>query len=140
MLARYGGAAATVVVTALGPVEGLVDDTYLGLLVDSLGAAKVHELLGEFAEHAGPWRDRLLAARAARDLPALRAAAHGLHGMAANLGLSGLAEATGALEEACVLEGADAALGLVDRADSCLRATLHHLRDLPLVGSTPTTA
>jgi signal transduction histidine kinase/ActR/RegA family two-component response regulator/HPt (histidine-containing phosphotransfer) domain-containing protein len=140
MLARYGGGAPTVAATAPGPVEGLIDDAYLGLLVDSLGAAKVHQLLGEFAEHAGPWRDRLLAARAGRDVQALRAAAHGLHGMAANLGLGGLAEATGALEEACVQEGADTALGLVDRVDRCLHATLQHLRDLPLVGSTPTTA
>jgi CheY-like chemotaxis protein/HPt (histidine-containing phosphotransfer) domain-containing protein len=140
MLARYSGLAPATIAAVAAQVEGLVDDTYLALLVESLGAAKVHQFLREFGEHARPYRQRLAEARATGDLPALRAAAHGLHGMAANLGLSGLAKATGALEEACTQGGNDAMLELVDRVDACLEATLRHLRGLPLVDSTPTTS
>jgi CheY-like chemotaxis protein/HPt (histidine-containing phosphotransfer) domain-containing protein len=127
MLARYSGSASPPVATAAPRVEGLIDDAYLQLLVESLGATKVDQLLREFGEHARPARQRLAEARATGELTALRAAAHGLHGMAANLGLSGLATATAALEEACIHGANDTVLDLVDRVDACLDATLRHL-------------
>jgi CheY-like chemotaxis protein/HPt (histidine-containing phosphotransfer) domain-containing protein len=126
MLARYTGLAPAPDAAAPA-VEGLVDDTYLRLLVDSLGAAKVDRLLREFGEHAQTSGRHLAEARATGDVAALRAAAHGLHGMAANLGLSGLATATAALEEACLQGANDVVPELVDRVDACLEATLRHL-------------
>jgi signal transduction histidine kinase/HPt (histidine-containing phosphotransfer) domain-containing protein len=135
-LARYSG-----VTSAPGapapPADGLVDDDYLRLLVDSLGAAKVDRLLREFGEHAQTSSRHLIEARATGDAAVLRAAAHGLYGMAANLGLSHLASLTGALEEACIKGASGAAFDLVDRVDDCLEATLRHLRGRSLVGSTP---
>jgi signal transduction histidine kinase/CheY-like chemotaxis protein/HPt (histidine-containing phosphotransfer) domain-containing protein len=81
--------------------SGSIDETYVRSLIDSLGAAKVGQLISELPQHARPHRDRLAAARGDMDLVQMRAAAHALTGMAANLGLTALADLTGAIEEAC---------------------------------------
>jgi signal transduction histidine kinase/HPt (histidine-containing phosphotransfer) domain-containing protein/ActR/RegA family two-component response regulator len=126
MLARYSGVAAAPGAAA-PPVEGLIDDSYLRLLVDSLGADKVRRFMHEFGEQARPCRQQLAEARATGDLAALRVAVHTLHGMAANLGLSRLAKVTGALEEACMQGATDAVPDLIDQVDACLEATLRRL-------------
>jgi signal transduction histidine kinase/DNA-binding NarL/FixJ family response regulator len=102
-LARYGGAAPVREPAAVSApaVDEVVDEAYVRLLVDSLGAAKVAQLVADLPEHARPHRARLGAASADADLPQIQAAAHALAGMAANLGLTALAELTGAIEEAC---------------------------------------
>jgi HPt (histidine-containing phosphotransfer) domain-containing protein len=81
--------------------SGSIDETYVRSLIDSLGAAKVGQLISELPQHARPHRDRLAAGRGDMDLVQMRAAAHALTGMAANLGLTALADLTGAIEEAC---------------------------------------
>jgi signal transduction histidine kinase/HPt (histidine-containing phosphotransfer) domain-containing protein/ActR/RegA family two-component response regulator len=117
--------------------RGAIDLAYVDLLVESLGAAKVRQLLLEFPEHVRPCRKDLAAARGGRDLPAIRAAAHTIHGIAANLGLTDLAEISGRLEEACLAGAADSALSLCARAEAVLDFTLRDLQDLPLLaGST----
>ena len=65
------------------------------------GAAKVGELVGELPGHARPHRERLGQSRASGDTVQMAAAAHALTGMAANLGLTGPAELSAAIEDAC---------------------------------------
>jgi CheY-like chemotaxis protein/HPt (histidine-containing phosphotransfer) domain-containing protein len=137
LLARHSGVVGPVVAPASAtpePAPAVVDDAYLDLLVESLGAAKVQEFLRAFEAHARPLRDQLVQARATGDVRPVRAAAHSLHGMAANLGLSGVADATAALEEACTQGAADAALRLCADVEACVETTLRHLRDASVVG------
>jgi signal transduction histidine kinase/HPt (histidine-containing phosphotransfer) domain-containing protein/ActR/RegA family two-component response regulator len=141
VLARHAGSAARAEVAAPAgrppAAGGAIDLAYVDLLVESLGAAKVRQLLLEFPEHVRPCRQDLAAAHETRDLTAVRAAAHTIHGMAANLGLTGLAESSGRLEEACLAGAADAVLSLCERVDAALDVTLRDLQDLPLLaGST----
>ena len=84
-----------------GDGQGDVDESYVEMLLDSLGAAKVGELVGELPGHARPHRERLGQSRASGDAVQMAAAAHALTGMAANLGLTGPAELSAAIEEAC---------------------------------------
>jgi signal transduction histidine kinase/HPt (histidine-containing phosphotransfer) domain-containing protein/ActR/RegA family two-component response regulator len=84
-----------------GDGRGDVDESYVEMLLDSLGAAKVGELVGELPGHARPHRERLGQSRASGDAVQMAAAAHALTGMAANLGLTGPAELSAAIEEAC---------------------------------------
>jgi signal transduction histidine kinase/DNA-binding NarL/FixJ family response regulator/HPt (histidine-containing phosphotransfer) domain-containing protein len=101
-----------------------VDQEYVQLLLESLGAEKVCELIGELRRHACPQRDRLLEARARADLGEMRAAAHALTGMAANLGLTALAELTGAIEEACRQGRIGEAAALTGRVQTGLERAL----------------
>jgi signal transduction histidine kinase/DNA-binding NarL/FixJ family response regulator/HPt (histidine-containing phosphotransfer) domain-containing protein len=129
-LSHYAGAAparepAAVGAPAVGEALGeVVDEAYVRLLVDSLGAAKVAQLVADLPAHARPHRARLGAASADADLPQIQAAAHALAGMAANLGLTALAELTGAIEDACragrVTEVATLCAGLDARFDDAL--------------------
>ena len=107
-----------------------MDQEYVGLLLESLGAARVSELIGELRRHAHPERDRLLEARAREDLGEMRAAAHALTGMAANLGLTALAELTGAIEEACRQGRIGEAGSLSDRVQTGLERALAELETL----------
>jgi signal transduction histidine kinase/DNA-binding LytR/AlgR family response regulator len=135
-LARHAGAGGV----DPGPADagrGTVDDTYIGLLVETLGAPKVRELIAELPGHTRRYRDDLAGACAAQDLLAIRAAAHSIHGMAVNLGLTDLAELTGTLEEVCVAGGKEAALALGDQVEVAIDATLRQLRELPLMAGTP---
>ena len=82
-------------------IDGDVDENYVGMLLDSLGAAKVGDLIRDLPGHARPHRERLEQSRASGDTPQMAAAAHALTGMAANLGLTGPAELSAAIEDAC---------------------------------------
>ena len=129
VLSRYAPAAAAPEAVSRGPSG--IDESYLRLLVDSLGAAKVGHLISELPQHARPHRDRLAAtARDDTDLAQMRAAAHALAGMAANLGLTALAELTGAIEDACRAGGATEAASLCDRLDATFEAALARLEAL----------
>ncbi len=129
-LSHYAGTAParkSVAVSALAVGEALgeaVDEAYVRLLVDSLGTAKVAQLVADLPAHARPHRARLGAASGDADLPQIQAAAHALAGMAANLGLTALAELTGAIEEACragrATEVAALCAGLDARFDDAL--------------------
>ena len=82
-------------------VDGDVDESYVEMLRDSLGAAKVGELVRDLPVHAQPHRERLAQSRASADAVQMAAAAHALTGMAVNLGLTGPAEVSAAIEDAC---------------------------------------
>ncbi len=114
-----------------------IDLAYVDLLVESLGAAKVRQLLREFPEHVRPVRQGLATACGRHDLVAVRAAAHAIHGLAANLGLTDLAEVTGRLEEACLAGTPESALPLGERVEAVLDGTLRELQDLPLATGRP---
>jgi signal transduction histidine kinase/HPt (histidine-containing phosphotransfer) domain-containing protein/ActR/RegA family two-component response regulator len=114
-----------------------IDLAYVDLLVESLGTEKVRQLLLEFPEHVRPCRQHLAAARDGRDLDAVRAAAHTIHGIAANLGLVDLAETSGHLEEVCLAGAADSALTLCAQVEAALDVTLRELQDLPLLYDPP---
>ena len=107
-----------------------IDEDYVRLLVDSLGAAKMGQLISELPQHARPYRDRLGAGRSDTDLVQMRAAAHSLAGMAANLGLTALAELTGAIEEACRAGRAAEAASLCERLDASFEDALARLEAL----------
>ena len=128
ILSRYAPAA---------PPDGLrggaapgVDEGYVRLLLDSLGPAKLGQLVAELPEHARSHRERLGATRAGADLGQLRASAHALSGMAASLGLTALAELTGAIEEACQTGRRADAESLCDRLDACFEESVIRLEAL----------
>jgi HPt (histidine-containing phosphotransfer) domain-containing protein len=58
------------------------------------------------------------------DLGQMRAAAHALTGMAANLGLTALADLTGAIEEACRAGHAGEAAALCQQLDATFEDVL----------------
>jgi HPt (histidine-containing phosphotransfer) domain-containing protein len=88
------------------------------------------QLISELPQHARPYRDRLGAARSDTDLAQMRAAAHALAGMAGNLGLTALAELTGAIEEACHEGRGAEAVSLCDRLDASFEDALARLEAL----------
>ncbi len=128
VLSRYAPADAAPEAVSRGPSG--IDESYLRLLVDSLGAAKVGHLISELPDHARPHRDRLANARGETDLAQMRAAAHALAGMAANLGLTALAELTGAIEDACRAGSATEAASLCGRLDATFEDALARLEAL----------
>jgi CheY-like chemotaxis protein/HPt (histidine-containing phosphotransfer) domain-containing protein len=111
------------------PADGAIDEPYLRQLTEAIGATKVHQLIADLPEQARPHRERLVAARAGRDLPGIRSAAHALGGIAANLGLTALADVAGDVEEACVDGRTDDAIPLCDRLVTCLEVSLVRLRE-----------
>ncbi len=130
ILSRYAHADAPPTPAGPGARCADVDEGYMRLLVESLGAAKVGELIGQLSRHAPPQRERLAGAHARGDLAEVRAAAHLLSGMAVNLGLTALAELTGAIEEAC-RRGHTAEVGsLCDRLDASFDRALATLEAL----------
>jgi signal transduction histidine kinase/CheY-like chemotaxis protein/HPt (histidine-containing phosphotransfer) domain-containing protein len=118
---------------ATAPVRtAAVDEEHLRLLVESLGPAKVEELVGELLEQARPYRQQLEEAQAQGDLAAVRTAAHALSGMAASLGLTALSEITGAIEAACLDGQSGRVAPLCGRVDAALDEGLARLRGLRL--------
>jgi signal transduction histidine kinase/FixJ family two-component response regulator/HPt (histidine-containing phosphotransfer) domain-containing protein len=107
-----------------------IDELYVRLLVDSLGAAKVGQLIAELPQHARPHRERLAGVSAETDLGAVRTAAHALTGMAANLGLTALAELTSAIEDACRAGRAEEAVSLCRRLDASFEGAVQRLEAL----------
>ncbi len=112
------------------PAEPVVDEAYVRVLVDALGPRKVRELIAGMPADAHGYRDRLMAAGAHGDLPGARAAAHGLKGIAANLGLTALAHLAAAIEEACASGAPDRVTALGEQLDARLDAALSQLRAL----------
>lgn len=127
-LARYGRSAPEATPESGGP--STVDEGYLRLLVDSLGAAEVARLVAELPAHARPHRERLGAAAGEIDLPRMQAAAHALAGMAANLGLTALAELTAAIEEDCRAGRAKEAAALCGRLDASFADAMARIETL----------
>ena len=123
VLSRYGAAVPAPPMTSDGPPSA-IDEAYVRLLIDSLGAAKVGQLISELPQHARPHRDHLAAPRDDMDLGQMRAAAHALTGMAANLGLTALADLTGAIEEACRAGHAGEAAALCEQLDATFEDVL----------------
>jgi CheY-like chemotaxis protein len=80
--------------------EPLLDEAYLRALVDALGVAHVAALAAALPEEMDSHRQQLALVAPGVDVTALRAPAHALKGVAANLGLSALAALAGAMEEA----------------------------------------
>jgi len=130
MLARHAAGRAAPTAEPPAPAVAAVDEGYLGLLVDSIGADKVRRLIAELPGHADPLRARLAAARARDDLPEVRAAAHSLGGIASNLGLLALSELTGGIEEACIAGEAGRAAALSEHLDGRFAEALSRLRAL----------
>jgi signal transduction histidine kinase/CheY-like chemotaxis protein/HPt (histidine-containing phosphotransfer) domain-containing protein len=108
----------------------VVDEEHLRSLVDALGPAKVEALVAQLPEHAAAHRQQLADALVRGDLASARSAAHALSGMAGSLGLSALAELTGAIEQACFAGKAERAATLSDRLDPSMEAALTGLRAL----------
>jgi signal transduction histidine kinase/CheY-like chemotaxis protein len=108
--------------------EPLLDEAYLRALVDALGVAHVAALAVALPEEMDPHQRQLTRMAPATDVTALRAPAHALKGVAANLGLSALAALAGAVEEAA--RGGDAARVEKLAADlpGCADASLAALR------------
>jgi CheY-like chemotaxis protein/HPt (histidine-containing phosphotransfer) domain-containing protein len=129
-LARYTRAADAG--SSAAPLAAAVDEEHLRLLIESLGPAKVEELVSELPEHVRPHHQQLKEAQAQGDLAAVRTAAHALTGMAASLGLTALSELTGAIEQACLDGQTERVAPLCDRVDAALEEGFARLRGLRL--------
>jgi CheY-like chemotaxis protein/anti-sigma regulatory factor (Ser/Thr protein kinase) len=106
----------------------LLDAAYAQALVDALGAAHVAALAAALPEEVEPHVRHLTTAAPGTDVTTLRAPAHALKGVAANLGLSALAALAGAVEEAA-LAGDAARVGKLSlELPPCKDASLAALR------------
>ena len=126
-LARHGAAAFSEPPPEARSVEAL-DEPYLRRLVEALGAAKVAALIARLPADAHAYRERVARGQEAGDLAATQAAAHALKGVAVSLGLTALADVTGAIEEACRGGTADDLVTLCARLDGCLDDAIACLR------------
>ncbi|HWC05596.1 MAG TPA: ATP-binding protein [Methylomirabilota bacterium] len=110
--------------------DEVVDHAYLRLLVEALGEERVGELVARLPDDLRPHRERLAQARASGDVAGVRAATHALKGIAVNLGLAGVGELTGRIEEACLAGDADRVGALSVRVDASIEEGLARLRAL----------
>jgi hypothetical protein len=116
----------------LGTHPGQVlDEAHLRLLRGALGASKLTALIDGLPEEARPHRERLATGG---DLDDLRSAAHALKGLALNLGLTALAELSGAIEAACDARQHDDAARLCERVEASWRESHARLRDFETGG------
>jgi hypothetical protein len=104
----------------------VLDEAHLRLLQDALGAPKVTALIDALPEEARPHRERLAAGGNPDDL---RDAAHALKGLALNLGLTALAELSGAIETACDAQRSDEVARLCEGVEAAWRESYARLRD-----------
>ena len=127
VLARHGTSltAASPTAAAAGP---LLDTSYLSALVDALGAARVAALTEALPEEIEPHQRQLLTAAPGTDVTTLRAPAHAIKGVAANLGLSALAALAGAVEEAALAGDAARVAKLCLELSPCKDVSLAALR------------
>jgi signal transduction histidine kinase/HPt (histidine-containing phosphotransfer) domain-containing protein/ActR/RegA family two-component response regulator len=112
--------------SGLSPAH-IVDEEHIRLLIEALGAAKVRELIAGLPDDARSYGDRLNEARRRGDLLQVRAAAHGLRGIAANLGLTTVADLTAAIEDACLSDAAERVASLSVQLEPCLEEALGRL-------------
>jgi len=106
----------------------LLDAAYAQALVDALGAAHVAALAAALPEEMEPHERRLTTTAPGTDVTTLRAPAHALKGVAANLGLSALATLAGAVEEAALAGDAARVSKLCLELPPCKDASLAALR------------
>ena len=129
-LARLGASSspAPLAPPAPPPVETLLDEGYLSALVDALGAARVDALTAALPEEMAPHLRQLVPIALGTDVTTLRAPAHALKGVAANLGLSALATLAGGVEEAARAGDAARVEKLAADLPGCADASLAALR------------
>jgi hypothetical protein len=129
-LARLAGSPGRFRSEAAAGAGRLLDEDHLRRLQEALGASRIAALIDGLPADARPHRERLAAASARRDLDGMRAAAHALKGIAANLGLVRFAELGGEIEEACAGGRADEAARLCERIDASWEEAYERLRRL----------
>ena len=100
VLARLGTPATAAPPMPASAATTLLDEAYLRALVDALGTAHVAALATALPEEMDAHLQQLTSVPPGLDVTVLRAPAHALKGVAANLGLSALAAVAGAVEEA----------------------------------------
>jgi CheY-like chemotaxis protein len=100
VLARLGTPATAAPPVPASAATTLLDEAYLRALVDALGTAHVAALATALPEEMDAHLQQLTSVPPGLDVTVLRAPAHALKGVAANLGLSALAAVAGAVEEA----------------------------------------
>jgi signal transduction histidine kinase/CheY-like chemotaxis protein/HPt (histidine-containing phosphotransfer) domain-containing protein len=135
VLARHGtpGGATTTPVAAAA--DALLDTAYVRALVDALGAAHVAALAEALPEEIDPHQRLLTAPPAGTETAALRAPAHALKGVAANLGLASLAALAGAVEEAALAGDAAGVARLCAELPARTEASLAALRGVLATGA-----
>jgi signal transduction histidine kinase/DNA-binding NarL/FixJ family response regulator len=127
-LARHAGAAGRERLEVGASAGQVLDAEHLRLLLEALGKSRVAALIEGLPEDAGSHRESLGAASARGDLAEVRRAAHALRGIAANLGLSALAELTGAIEEASVEGRGEEVARLCERVETVWQESYRSLR------------
>jgi signal transduction histidine kinase/CheY-like chemotaxis protein len=108
--------------------EALLDDAYLSALVDALGAPHVATLAAALPEEMALHLRQLTPIPPGCDVTMLRAPAHALKGVAANLGLTALATLAGVVEEAARAGDAARVEKLAADLPGCAGASLAALR------------
>jgi signal transduction histidine kinase/DNA-binding NarL/FixJ family response regulator len=107
VLARQNASSVASAPTAPAPetptATPLLDATYVQALIDALGVAHVSTLAAALPAEIETHQRRLTPVSPDTDVTTLRAPAHALKGVAANLGLSALAALAGMVEEAAVV-------------------------------------
>jgi CheY-like chemotaxis protein/HPt (histidine-containing phosphotransfer) domain-containing protein len=128
VLARLGMSAAAAAPPPSPAVSTLLDEEYLRALIDALGAAHVAALATALPEEMDAHLQQLTSVLPGIDVTTLRAPAHALKGVAANLGLSALAAVAGAVEEAARAGDAGRVEKLAADVRGCADASLAALR------------
>src|SRR5262249_45137778 len=113
--------------TAPAP-DTLLDTAYLSSLVDALGAERVAALADALPGEIDPHERRLMTAAPGTDVTALRAPAHALKGVAADVGLAALAGLAGPIEEAALARDATRVANLCLELSPCRTVSLTALR------------
>jgi signal transduction histidine kinase/CheY-like chemotaxis protein/HPt (histidine-containing phosphotransfer) domain-containing protein len=134
VLARHGTPGGAAAPPAAVP-EALLDTAYVRALVDALGAARVAALVEALPEEIDAHQRGLTAPPAGTETAALRAPAHALKGVAANLGLAALAALAGAVEEAALAGDAARVQRLCAELPARTEASLAALRALLAPGA-----
>ena len=98
------------------------------LLLDALGAAKLSALIEGGEAETAPHRDRLATACASGDLGVAQETSHALKGIAASLGMIGLAELSGEIEQAAGRGEAARCAPLAQRLDHAIGEAVARLR------------
>jgi len=128
VLARLGTPATAAPPAPASAGTTLLDEAYLRALVDALGTAHVAALATALPEEMDAHLRQLTSVPPGLDVTVLRAPAHALKGVAANLGLSALAAVAGAVEEAARAGDAGRVGKLAADLRGCTDASLAALR------------
>jgi len=130
-LARHAASPVEMPAPAVPPAtSALLDTSYLQSLIEALGIPRVAALVEALPEEIEPHERRLTARPLATDVTTLRAPAHALKGVAANLGLSALAGLAGGVEEAALARDAARVEKLCAELSPCKDASLAAIRRL----------